>query len=67
MNLCLHVCRYSATAGARNRPDWHDYGMVEFWILDEIQEICSKANFTAPLPMYNSLYKMGQMNGKCRN
>jgi hypothetical protein len=39
--------------------------MVEFWILDEIQDVCSEAKFAAPLPMYNSLYKLAKANGGC--
>lgn len=64
-DVLLTAGRYSATAGARNRPGWHDYGMVEFWILDEIQDICLDAKFAAPLPMYNSLYKRAKANGGC--
>jgi hypothetical protein len=60
----LVVCRFSAHSGVRNRND-PDFGMLEFWLLDEIQDICRDANFADPLPAFKSLHKVAQAKGEC--
>jgi hypothetical protein len=57
-----HPLRYSAAAGVRNRGD-PDWGTFDYWLLDEIQTVCSKANFTSPLPGYVSYYKLAKDKG----
>lgn len=54
--------RYSAHSGVRNRG-WPDFGMLEFWKLDEIQDVCKQASFADPLPEFDSLYKTAEAKG----
>jgi len=37
--------------------------MVQFWMLDEIQKVCSTAQFPEPLPQYTSLYNIAVAKG----
>ena len=55
-------CRYSVSAGVRNRKD-PDFGTSELWLLDKIQEVCSSAGFEDPVPAYKSKYKLAQEKG----
>lgn len=48
----------------RNRGD-PDYGIFDFWLLDQIQEVCEGAGFASPLPDYVSLYKEAKEKGRC--
>jgi hypothetical protein len=59
----LFACRFSAHSGVRNRGD-PDFGMLEFWMLDEIRDVCQAANFQDPLPTFKSLYKIAKEKGK---
>jgi hypothetical protein len=41
--------------------------MLEFWLLDEIQDICRDANFADPLPAFKSLHRVAQEKGECKH
>ena len=54
--------RYSAAAGVRNRGDYN-FGMFDYWLLDEIATICSDSKFPSPVPEFVSLYSKAEEAG----